>query len=112
MVAELAKCQKANGNGYLSAFPATEFQTLVEGKQVWAPFYTLHKIMAGLVDMYVHTGNEQALQVAEEMAGWVDGVLRGDRATSTRQRMLRTEYGGMNEVLANLYGLTKKQRYL
>jgi hypothetical protein len=111
LVVELAKCQKANGNGYLSAFPATEFQTLVDGKHVWAPFYTLHKIMAGLVDMYVHTGNEQALDVAEQIAGWVNQYWTGI-STEQRQRMLRTEYGGMNEVLANLYGLTKKEQYL
>jgi DUF1680 family protein len=111
MVAELARCQKAHGNGYLSAYPADLFQHLAEGKKVWAPFYTLHKIMAGLLDMYVHTGNEQALQTAEAMAGWVDGYFEGI-GDEQRQRMLRTEYGGMNEVLANLYGLTRKQRYL
>ena len=111
MVAELAKCQKANGNGYLSAYPAELFQRLVEGKKVWAPFYTLHKIMAGLLDMYVHTGNEQALAVCEGVAGWVQAYFEGV-SDDTRQRMLRIEYGGMNEVLANLYGVTKKQRYL
>jgi DUF1680 family protein len=111
MVAELAKCQKANGNGYLSAYPPELFQRLVDGKKVWAPFYTLHKIMAGLLDMYIHTGNEQALAVCEGIAGWVQAYFEGI-SDETRQRMLRIEYGGMNEVLANLYGLTKKQRYL
>jgi DUF1680 family protein len=111
MVAELAKCQKANSQGYLSAYPAALFQKLVDGKQVWAPFYTLHKIMAGLLDMYLHTGNEQALQVAEGIAGWVEAYFEGV-SDDTRQRMLRIEYGGMNEVLANLYGITGKERYL
>jgi DUF1680 family protein len=111
MVAELARCQKANGNGYLSAFPEAEFETLAKGGKVWAPFYTLHKIMAGLVDMYVHTGNEQALQVAEGIAVWVRGYFEGI-SDEQRQFMLRTEYGGMNEVLASLYGLTGKQQYL
>ena len=111
MVAELARCQKANGNGYLGAYPEGLFERLARGEKVWAPFYTLHKIMAGLVDMYVHTGNEQALQVAESLAGWVRGYFEG---ISDEQGglMLRTEYGGMNEVLANLYGLTGKQQYL
>src|ERR1017187_99219 len=67
MVAELARCQKANGDGYLSAFPRTEFETLKSLGKVWAPFYTLHKIMAGMVDMYIHAGNQQALAVAEGM---------------------------------------------
>jgi uncharacterized protein len=111
MVAELARCQKASGNGYVSAYPETLFETLAKGGKVWAPFYTYHKIMAGLVDMYVHTGNEQALQVAEGMAGWVLAYFEGI-GDEQRQRMLRIEYGGMNEVLANLYGLTGKQRYL
>ena len=111
MVAELARCQKANGDGYLSAFPRTEFETLKSLGKVWAPFYTLHKIMAGMVDMYIHTGNEQALACAEGMATWVGAYFRGV-PDEQRQRMLRTEYGGMNEVLANLYGLTGKQQYL
>lgn len=111
MVAELAKCQKANRNGYLSAFPESGFETLAAGGKYWAPFYTYHKIMAGLVDMYVHTGNEQALQVAEGMADWVRAYFQAI-SDDRRMFMLRTEYGGMNEVLANLYGLTGKQQYL
>jgi DUF1680 family protein len=111
MVAELARCQKANSNGYLSAFPESGFETLAAGGKYWAPFYTYHKIMAGLLDMYVHTGNEQALAVAEGMAGWVHGYFQAI-SDDRRMFMLRTEYGGMNEVLANLYGLTGKQQYL
>lgn len=117
MVAELAACQKALGSGYVGAFGAGHFEALAigakqwSGKDVWAPFYTLHKIMAGLVDMYIHTGNEQALQTAEGIAGWVQSYFQGI-GDEQRQFMLRTEYGGMNEVMANLYGLTGKQRYL
>jgi DUF1680 family protein len=111
VVAELARCQKANGNGYLSAFPEAEFETLAQGGKVWAPFYTLHKIMAGLLDMYLHTGNEQALATAEGIGGWVLAYFQSI-GEDRRQFMLRTEYGGMNEVLANLYGITGKQRYL
>jgi DUF1680 family protein len=117
MVAELARCQKAIGSGYLGAFSAGHFEALAigarqwSGHDVWAPFYTLHKIIAGLVDMYVHTGNEQALQTAEGIAGWVQAYFQGI-GDEQRQFMLRTEYGGMNEVLANLYGLTGKEQYL
>jgi uncharacterized protein len=111
MVAELAKCQKANRNGYLSAYPESGFETLAAGRKFWAPFYTYHKIIAGMLDMYVHTGNEQALQVAEGMAGWVGAYFQAI-SDDRRMFMLRTEYGGMNEVLANLYGLTGKQQYL
>ena len=115
MVAELARCQKANSNGYLSAYPEAQFELLAAGvteyPRVWAPFYTYHKIMAGMLDMYVHTGNEQALTVAEAMTGWVRGYFQGI-GEEQRQFMLRTEYGGMNEALANLFGVTGKQQYL
>ena len=111
VVGGLAQCQKKNGNGYVSAFPTALFEHLQEGKPVWAPFYTYHKIMAGLLDMYVLTGNTDALKVAEGMASWVDGYFEGI-SDDQRQRMLRTEYGGMNEVLVNLSALTKKEQYL
>jgi len=111
VVGGLAQCQQKNGNGYVSAFPTVLFEHLVQGKPVWAPFYTYHKIMAGLLDMYVLTGNADALKVAEGMARWVDGYFEGI-SDEQRQRMLRTEYGGMNEVLVNLAAVTKKQEYL
>ena len=111
VVAGLAQCQTKNGNGYVSAFPTTLFDHLSAGKDVWAPFYTYHKIMAGLLDMYVLTGNTDALKVAEGMARWVDHYFEGI-SDDQRQRMLRTEYGGMNEALVNLAALTKKQQYI
>jgi uncharacterized protein len=114
VVAELAKCQKANsaasGNGYLSAFPPSFFDRLKAGQKVWAPWYTLHKIMAGLLDMYVLAGNEQALDVVRGMAGWTkrwtDSISDEDMA-----RILRVEFGGMNEVLYNLYAATGVKDY-
>ncbi len=111
VVGGLAQCQTKNGNGYVSAFPTGLFEHLVHGKEVWAPFYTYHKIMAGLLDMYVLTGNTDALKVAEGMAQWVGHYFEGI-SDEQRQRMLRTEYGGMNEALVNLAALTKKQQYL
>jgi len=110
MVAELAKCQKANGNGYLSAFPPSFFDRLKAGQKVWAPWYTLHKIMAGLLDMYVLGRNEQALEVARGMAGWTkrwtDSLSDEDMA-----RIMHVEFGGMNEVLYNLYAVTGVKDY-
>ena len=111
LVAGLEECQKKMGTGYLSAFPTELFEHLAQGKPVWAPFYTYHKIMAGLLDMYVLTGNSDALQVAEGMAQWA-GTYFWAFSADQRQRMLRTEYGGMNEVLVNLAAVTKKDRYL
>jgi len=111
LISGLAICQKTIGTGYLSAYPTDLFERLVSGKPVWAPFYTYHKIMAGLIEMYVLTGNSDALQIAEGMARWAGDYFRGISADQ-RQRMLRTEYGGMNEALVNLAALTKKERYL
>jgi len=111
MVAELARCQRAHGDGYLSAFPREFFERLREGKRVWAPFYTLHKIMAGLLDMYVHCGNEQALEVAEGMANWI-GSWAQPLSDEQMQRVMETEFGGTNEALYNLYALTGKASYL
>ena len=111
MVAELARCQQAHGDGYLSAFPKEFFERLREGKRVWAPFYTLHKIMAGLLDVYVHCGNEQALEVAQGMAQWI-GRWAQPLSDEQMQRVMETEFGGTNEALYNLYALTGNARYL
>jgi uncharacterized protein len=111
LVAELAKCQAASHNGYLSAFPDEYFDRVRQRVRVWAPFYTIHKIMAGLLDMYLHTGNTQALDVVQKMATWVDG-WSGALAYEHMQRVLDTEYGGMGEVLANLYAVTGNREYL
>jgi DUF1680 family protein len=111
LVSGLAQCQKKNPAGYLSAFPPDLFEHLVQGKPVWAPFYTYHKIMAGLLDAYVLMSNSDALQIAEGMARWVGDYFTGISAEQ-RQRMLRNEFGGMNEVLVNLAALTKKDRYI
>jgi DUF1680 family protein len=101
LVAELAKCQEKIGTGYLSAFPEEVFDRLRAGRPAWAPFYTLHKIMAGMLDMHQLAGNAEALGVARRMAGWVARWVQplGDQAMA---RILEREFGGMNEVLYNL----------
>lgn len=111
LVTDLAHCQKKHGNGYLSAFPEEFFDRLRDGKKVWAPFYTIHKIMAGHLDMYTHCGNEQALETAEGMAGWV-GRWAAPLSEEHMQRVLEVEQGGMLEVLCNLYAVTGNERYL
>jgi len=111
VVAELGKCQSALKSGYLSAFPIDYFDRLRERERVWAPFYTVHKIMAGLLDMYVYCGNEQALEIVQKMAGWTAGYT-GSLSYEHMQRVLGTEYGGMGEVLSNLYAVTGRGYYL
>jgi hypothetical protein len=106
-VAELAKCQNALGGGYLSAFPESFFDRVEARQNVWAPYYTIHKIMAGLVDMYTYCGNQQALDVAEGMAGYFK--RRTDKLTDDRfNAMLGTEFGGMANVLYDLYAINHR----
>lgn len=106
MVAELAKCQaKLGAGGYLSAFPLELFDRLDARKRVWAPFYTIHKIMAGMLDMYQHCGNKQALQTLQGMAHWADQWTAG-KTEEHLQDILNTEYGGMNDLLYLLAAAT------
>jgi len=111
MVAELARCQDALRTGYLSAFPEEEFDRLRDGRKVWAPFYTIHKIMAGHLDAHLLCDNAQALNTAEKMAGWAQQWAH-DIDDEHMQRILDTEFGGMAESLSSLYAVTGKQEYL
>ncbi len=110
VVAELARCQQALGGGYLSAFPAEFFERLKARKKVWAPFYTLHKIMAGLLDVHLSCGNSEALATAERLADWVDRWSE-PLSEAHMQEVLQTEFGGMNEVLYNLWAVTGEARW-
>lgn len=112
MVAGLAECQRALGpSGYLSAFPESFFDRVEGGQPVWAPYYTLHKIYAGLLDTHAHCGNAQALDVAKGFGDWVKA--RTDRLDDTRmEAMLKAEHGGMIDCLANLYAATGDARHL
>jgi hypothetical protein len=111
LVSGIAECQeKLDSNGYVSAFPAEFFDRLDRRVNVWAPFYTLHKIMAGLLDMKVHVGSSQALDVLVKLAGWVD-AWTVNKPEEHMQDILNTEYGGMNEVLYNLAAVTGDDRW-
>ncbi|WP_430782733.1 beta-L-arabinofuranosidase domain-containing protein [Actinoplanes sp. G11-F43] len=109
LVAQLALCQRPNG--YLSAYPESFIDRVETGQQVWAPYYTLHKIAQGLLDWHQLTGNSQALQVLLRKAAWVQA--RNSRLThAQRQQMLRVEFGGIGETLFNLYQLTEDPVHL
>jgi DUF1680 family protein len=116
LVAELARCQAALPRqgyrpGFLAAYPESFFDRVDRCQPVWAPYYTLHKIMAGLLDVHLHCGNRQALDVLLKMANWLR--FRVDRlSTEQMQRSLGVEHGGMNEVLANLYAVTRNPDHL
>lgn len=110
------------GVGFISAYPPDQFIMLEQGAtyggrdtQVWAPYYTLHKILAGLLDCYEIGGNEKALRIAEGMGLWVHARLQAV-PTETRinmwNRYIAGEYGGMNEVMVRLNRLTGDRRFL
>jgi uncharacterized protein len=109
IVGVLAHVQKIlNQGGYLSAFPQEFINRNIEGKRVWAPWYTLHKILAGLIDQYLYCNNQQALDIAKRMAAWAYQKLQ---PVTPQQRtiMLRNEFGGINETFFNLYAITNNE---
>lgn len=77
----------------------------------WSPWYTVHKVMAGLVDAYLYCDNQQALQVVTGMADWT-GNLMNKLTEEQRIKMLNCEYGGMQDVLVNIYSITGNKKYL
>jgi uncharacterized protein len=110
LVAELAAVQAAGPAagftpGYLSAFGEQTFVDLESGKVPWAPYYTIHKIMAGFLDQHVLLGDAQALEVVRGMASWVD-ARTAPLSREAMQKMLNVEFGGMNELLVNLWKVT------
>jgi len=110
------------GEGFISGYPPDQFIMLEKGAtyggsntQIWAPYYTLHKILAGLLDCYEVGGNQKALTIARGMGTWVYKRL-SVVPTETRIRMwnryIAGEYGGMNEVMARLHRLTNDPQFL
>jgi len=110
------------GKGFISAYPPDQFIMLEKGatyggrnNQIWAPYYTLHKILAGLLDCYEVGDNKKALEIAEGMGLWVYQRLQVV-PTSTRinmwNRYIAGEYGGMNEVMSRMHKITGDRRFL
>ncbi|GAA4912325.1 beta-L-arabinofuranosidase domain-containing protein [Mucilaginibacter defluvii] len=110
------------GTGFISAYPPDQFIMLEHGakyggqkNQVWAPYYTLHKIMAGLLDVYEVSGNKKALTIATGMGNWVHtrlSKLPQDTLIKMWNTYIAGEFGGMNEVMARLYRVTGNADYL
>lgn len=122
IVSELRTVQDKQGDGYLSALAGGRdaFAELAQGhirsasfdlNGLWSPWYTLHKTFAGLRDAYRYTGNRAALEVEIKFAHWAEGILAG-LSEAQLQQMLNTEFGGMIEVLADLYADTGDRRWL
>lgn len=122
IVGELERCQLARKTGYVGAIPNedTLFGRVARGdiktggfdlNGGWSPWYTVHKVMAGLVDAYLYCDNSKALAVVTGMADWTGNTVN-NLTPEQLQKMLRCEYGGMNDVLANIYSITGNKKYL
>lgn len=108
----LALCQNAE-TGYLAAIPERHYIQLESGNTsgTWVPWYTMHKVLSGLVDAYELAGNEKALTVASNLGDWV--YSRTSRwSAATQITVLNVEYGGMNDVLYQLYSHTRSDKHL
>ncbi|KAJ7980755.1 DUF1680 domain-containing protein [Quillaja saponaria] len=115
VVSALSACQEKMGTGYLSAFPSEKFDLFEEIKPVWAPYYTIHKILAGLLDQHSIAGNPQALEIVTRMVAYFYNRVQNVIAKYTVERhyvSLNEETGGMNDVLYRLYRITGDIKHL
>ncbi|WP_341937955.1 glycoside hydrolase family 127 protein [Marinimicrobium sp. C2-29] len=122
MLDELERAQEANGNGYLGGVPGSrELWDEIERGEInadlfalngkWVPWYNVHKVFAGLRDAYLYADSEQAKQMLVELSDWTLNLVEG-LSDEQIQAMLRTEYGGMNEVFADVAAITGEDKYL
>ena len=122
IVSELDRCQQARKTGYVGASPKEDslWAKVSRGEiksggfdlnGAWSPWYTVHKVMAGLVDAYLYCDNQQALKIVTGMADWAETVLK-NLTEEQRLKMLNCEYGGMQDVLVNIYAITGNRKYL
>ncbi|XP_045826706.1 uncharacterized protein LOC123918661 isoform X1 [Trifolium pratense] len=115
LVAGLSACQEKIGTGYLSAYPSEFFDRLEDLKPVWVPYYTLHKILAGLLDQYTVAGNPQALKMVTWMVDYFYNRVMNVISKNTVARHYKTldnEVGGMNDVLYRLYTITGDSKHV
>lgn len=110
IIEELAECQKDNGGQWAGPIPEKYLHWIANGKSMWAPQYNLHKLLMGLVDMYLYAGSQKALKVADHFADWFvewSGGFNRDKFDD----ILDVETGGMLEVWAELLQITGQDKY-
>jgi DUF1680 family protein len=114
VVDELHACQQAAGSGLVCAFPDGDVQlrNVIAGRPVTGvPWYTMHKVLVGLLDAHLHAANPQALPVLRRLADWMVDATQGI-GDERFQQMLGVEFGGMNEAMADVHALTGDARHL
>jgi DUF1680 family protein len=122
MIDELERCQNLSGNGYLSGVPNGKkaWKEIADGNiraatfglnDRWVPLYNIHKIYSGLRDAYWYAGSEKAKKMLIKLTDWMVDEVSG-LSDEQIQDMLRSEHGGLNEVFADVYDITKNPKYL
>ena len=118
MLSELKRAQDANGNGYIGGVPNSKslWAEVKKGnfdviRRAWVPWYNVHKLFAGLRDAWVYAGSEEAKEMFLKMCDWALYIIE-DFTPAQMEDMLGTEFGGMNEVLADAYQISGDRKYM
>lgn len=122
MIDELERCQNISDNGYLSSVPNGKkiWKEIAEGNirastfglnDRWVPLYNIHKIYSGLRDAYWYADSEKAKKMLIRLTDWMAQEV-SQLSDEQIQDMLRSEHGGLNEVFADVYDITKNEKYL
>lgn len=111
IVSELARCQELNGGEWVGSIPEKYFTRLIKNQYIWSPQYVMHKTIVGLSDAYIYAGNTQALDILSHLSDWY--ITWTEKAAETNPHAVYAgEEAGMLEVWAQLYQLTKDEKYL
>lgn len=111
IVSELARCQELNGGEWVGSIPEKYFTRLIKNQYIWSPQYVMHKTIVGLSDAYIYAGNTQALDILSHISDWY--ITWTEKAAETNPHAVYAgEEAGMLEVWAQLYQLTKDEKYL
>lgn len=118
MVSELKRCQQRHGNGYVGGIPngMKAWKEIQKGNvaivwKYWVPWYNVHKTYAGLRDAWAYGGNEEARRMFLDLCDWGLAVI-APLTDEQMEHMLGNEFGGMDEVYADAYGMTGDVKYL
>lgn len=116
VVNSLDELQRKTGSAYIGGCCEDTFIKMFSGDENWAcgywvPWYGIHKIYQGLIDAYYYAGSNTALEVVKRFSDWAANGIK-DLTDDFIQRALGVEYGGMNEVFAEMYAITGDKRYL
>jgi len=121
-LSELKSVQEANGNGYIGGIPGSAklWEEIKSGKinagsfslnGKWVPLYNIHKTFAGLKDAWLHARKANSKNMLIKLTDWFIDVTK-DLSDAQVQDMLRSEHGGLNEVFAEVYNITRHKKYL